>query len=120
MKRAGSSNSKVTSPVSRASSPPPTLPPPMTENSAQDTDSIYQQPLLPKIGEAPKPKDYEAAAASLMVAYGFGGHTPTQTPKGVGSKRRTKSTSWLKRRKLLYSIYANSPHALNYSAVLLV
>ncbi|KAH8104935.1 hypothetical protein DFH11DRAFT_1883188 [Phellopilus nigrolimitatus] len=35
-----------------------------------DAASTSNQPLVPKASE---PKDYEAAAASLMSTYGFGG-----------------------------------------------
>ena len=50
----------------------------MSNNASDDTSSISNQPLLPK---DPEPKNFEAAAASLMSTYGFGGHVPKPYPK---------------------------------------
>lgn len=59
----------------------------MTDYRFNDASSI-NQPLIVK--PAPPKPDYEAAAASLMVTYGFGGHTPQPTSSTVKKKDKKK------------------------------
>lgn len=64
----------------------------------QDSDSIFtHQPLLPKAAE---PKDFEAAAISLMGAYGIGGFLSAPVPLSKRERKtKTKTSIWPRFRK---------------------